>query len=182
MSPIAYCTVWFVIGILTYPHIAPFHAAVPFVVLCMSIICHQKTWRLGFVFCLSLLSWTGGQQWAKLKDPQQNPRHIAHQHDLQNKESIIIFSVRDKTKPSAFNQSYVVKVHQIDEAILSGLALLQLEISSSLSIGENYMTGKRVVNPMALNSMTNQWKARLHSTLKLGFEVFIVGRKVFLRM
>jgi hypothetical protein len=86
------------------------------------------------------LSWTGGQQWAKLKDPQQNPRHIAHQHDLQNKESIIIFSVQDKTKPSAFNQSYVVKVHQIDEAILSGLALLQLEISSSLSIGENYMT------------------------------------------
>ena len=140
MSPIAYCTVWFVIGILTYPHIATFHTAVPLVVLCMSIICHQKTWRLGFVFCLSLLSWTGGQQWAKLKDPQQNPRHIAHQHDLQNKESIIIFSVQDKTKPSAFNQSYVVKVHQIDEAILSGLALLQLEISSSLSIGENYMT------------------------------------------
>ena len=36
MSPIAYCTVWFVIGILTYPHIAHFHAAVPFVVLCNS--------------------------------------------------------------------------------------------------------------------------------------------------
>ena len=43
---------------------------------------------MGFVFCLSLLSCTGGQQWAKLKDPQQNPRHIAHQHDLQNKEFI----------------------------------------------------------------------------------------------
>ena len=40
MSPIAYCTVWFVIGILTYPHIAPFHAAVPFVVLCKSSKVH----------------------------------------------------------------------------------------------------------------------------------------------
>ena len=40
----------------------------------------------------------------------------------------------------------------------------------------------KVVCPMVLNSMTNQWKAYLRSTLKLGFEVFIVGRKVFLRM
>ena len=140
MSPLAYCTVWFVIGVLTYPHIAPFHAAIPFVLFFMSIICHQKPWRLGFILCLSLLSWIGGQHWAQLQDPLQNPKHIAHQHDLHNKESIIVFSVQDKPKPCAFSQSYVVKVHQIDDTIFSGLALLQLEISSSLSIGENYMT------------------------------------------
>jgi competence protein ComEC len=140
MSPLAYCTVCFVIGVLTYPHITPVHAAIPFVLFCMSIICHQKPWHFGFILCLSLLSWIGGQHWAQLQDPLQNPKHIAHQHDLHNKESIIVFSVQDKPKPSAFSQSYVVRVHQIDDAIFSGLALLQLEISSSLSIGENYMT------------------------------------------
>ena len=40
----------------------------------------------------------------------------------------------------------------------------------------------KVVSPMGLKSMTNQWKAYLRSTLKLSFEVFIVGCKVFLRI
>ena len=105
----------------------------------MSIICHQKPWRIGFILCLSLLSWISGQHWAQLQDPIQNPKHIAHQHDLHNKESIIVFSVQDKPKPSAFGQSYIVEIYQVDEAILSGLALLQLKPSLSLSIGENYM-------------------------------------------
>jgi hypothetical protein len=35
MSTLAYCTVWFVIGVLTYPHIATFHAAIPFVLFCL---------------------------------------------------------------------------------------------------------------------------------------------------
>ena len=94
-------------------------------------------WLYSLSFPLELDRW---QHWAQLQDPLKNPKHIAHQHDLHNKESIIVFSVQDKPKPSAFSQSYVVKVHQIDDAIFSGLALLQLEISSSLSIGENYMT------------------------------------------
>lgn len=139
MSPLAYCTVCFVIGVLTYPYIDPFHTAIPFVLFCMSIICHQKPWRIGFILCLSLLSWISGQHWAQLQDPIQNPKHIAHQHDLHNKESIIVFSVQDKPKPSAFGQSYIVEIYQVDEAILSGLALLQLKPSLSLSIGENYM-------------------------------------------
>ena len=42
--------------------------------------------------------------------------------------------------------------------------------------------GKRLVSPIALNSMTNQWNARLRSTLKLSCEVFIVDCKVFLRI
>jgi competence protein ComEC len=140
MTPLAYCTLWFVIGVLTYPHIAPFHVAIPFVLFCMSIICHQKPWRFGFILCLSLLSSIGGHHWAQLQDPLQNPKHIAHQYDLHHKESIVVFSVQDKAKPSAFSQSYVVKVYQMDETRFSGLALLQLKPSSSLSIGENYMT------------------------------------------
>lgn len=139
MSPLAYCTVWFVIGVLTYPYIDSFHTAIPISLYCVSILCHQNRWRFGFVLCFSLLSWIGGQQWAQLQDPLQNPNHIAHHHNLHNKESMIAFTVKDKPKPSAFSQSYVVEVHQVDDTSYTGLALLQLEISSSLLIGENYL-------------------------------------------
>lgn len=140
MSPLAYCTVWFVIGVLTYPQIDSFHVAIPLVLYCVSILCHQKPWRFGFILCFSLLSWIGGQQWAQLQDPLQNPKHIARHHNLHNKESLIAFTVQDKPKPSAFGQSYIVEVYQVDAVAYTGLALLQLEVSSSLSIGENYIT------------------------------------------
>ena len=118
----------------------------------MSIICHQKPRRFGFILCLSLLSWIGGQHWAQLQDPLQNPNHIAHHHSLHNKESMIAFTVKDKPKPSAFSQSYVVEVHQVDDTSYTGLALLQLEISSSLLIGENYLAlGKLRPIPKARN-------------------------------
>ena len=140
MTPLAYCTLWFVIGILTYPDITFVHRVVPILFIGIALFCHLKRWRIGFIICSSLLSWLGGHQWAKLQDPLQNPKHIAHQHDFHQKESIIVFSVQDILKPTGFSQSYVVRVYQIDETIFSGLALLQLKPSSSLSIGENYMT------------------------------------------
>ena len=48
--------------------------------------------------------------------------------------------MQQKRKPSRFGQSYIVEVQQVNHQIFTGLVLLQLEVSSSLAIGEKYMT------------------------------------------
>ena len=152
MSPLAYCTLWFVAGILAYPYITSFHFSIPVLLFSISILCHKKRWRYGFILCLSLLSWIGGQQWAQLQDPLQHPKHIAHHDQQLNKESIITFTVQQKRKPSRFGQSYIVEVQQVDRQNFTGLVLLQLEVSSSLTISEKYMTiGKLLPIPSAPN-------------------------------
>ena len=51
MSPLAYCTVWFVIGVLTYPYIDSFHAAIPFVLFLLI-----REFRLNSLILLVVLS------------------------------------------------------------------------------------------------------------------------------
>jgi len=60
--------------------------------------------------------------------------------------------VQQKRKPSGFGQSYIVEVQQVNHQSFTGLVLLQLEVSSSLAIGEKYMTiGKLLPIPSAPN-------------------------------
>lgn len=60
--------------------------------------------------------------------------------------------MQQKRKPSRFGQSYIVEVQQVDRQSFTGLVLLQLEVSSSLTIGEKYMTiGKLLPIPSAPN-------------------------------
>jgi hypothetical protein len=42
--------------------------------------------------------------------------------------------------------------------------------------------GKKAVSPMVLNFMIPQQKARLYSTLKLCYEVFVIRSKIILRI
>ena len=76
MSPLAYCTVWFVIGVLTYPHIDPFHTAIPFVLFLLI-----RESRLDFLTLLVFLSF--GFHYSVGSSPYQSNELVVF-HDYQN--------------------------------------------------------------------------------------------------
>lgn len=144
MSPLAYCTICFVLGVLAYPHSTPLHLIFPITLFMLSCVCHYKGWRIGFIISFSFLSFIGGRQWAETRNPLQNSLHISHKHKTNDKPAIVGFTVKSVRKPTDYSRSYIVDIEQLDLKKSNGLALLQLETTALLLPGEKYLTTAKI--------------------------------------
>lgn len=137
MSPLACCTLFWVVGWLLYPY-----TELPPLLFCLGLfllayLCHLKTVRGGFVVCMAALSLWGGHQQARLYDPNFDKTHYVH-HAMGKAVGMFI-EVQSVRNPTAFGRGFVVEVRQINNQPTSGLALLQLEPSAELPIGGGYV-------------------------------------------
>lgn len=136
MSPLAYCTLCWVIGLFLYPYVdlPPFGWCCGLPALAYGF--HKKGFRWGFVVCVSFISLWGGYFQASLYDPHLDKKHILHSE--REKPVALMIEVHDVRNPTPFGRGYVVKVMQIDNQSVRGRVLLQLEPTASLQIGERY--------------------------------------------
>lgn len=137
MSPLAFCTLCWVVGWLLYPYINLQPLRLCFGLFLLAYYFHQRGIRWGFVVCVSLASVCGGYYQAHLSDPDLDKHHLVH-HTTHN-PAAMVFEVRSVRNPTAFGRGFVVEVQQIGDQQTKGLALLQLESSALLPIGGRYM-------------------------------------------
>ena len=141
MSPLAYCTLCWVVGWLLYPHIDPPPRMFGFAVFLLAYVFHRKTLRWGFVVCVSLLSVCGGYYQARLYDPVFDKSHFIHY--TTDKPAAMLVVVQSVRNPTPFSQGFIVEIQQSDKEPTTGRALLQLEQSAELQMGGCYaFTGR----------------------------------------
>ena len=136
MSPLAYCTLFWVTGLFLYPYIdlPPFGWC--WGLMMLAYFFHKKGLRWGFIVCLSVCSVWGGYFHASLHNPHLDKKHIVHSE--REKPVALIIEVHDVRNPTSFGRGYIVEIMQIDHKAVRGRALLQLEPTASLQIGERY--------------------------------------------